>query len=72
MLFDPKPKERREDLFDRDDELNKLRTGLDYPVTLLLGIRRSGKSSLVKVLMSEEKDVIWIYLDLRKYEAMHT
>ncbi|WP_243674847.1 ATP-binding protein [Vulcanisaeta distributa] len=56
-------------MFDRDDELNKLRTGLGYPVTLLLGIRRSGKSSLVKVLMSEEKDVIWIYLDLRKYEG---
>ncbi|MGC8543685.1 MAG: AAA family ATPase [Vulcanisaeta sp.] len=69
MLFDPKPKERREDLFDRDDELNRLRAGLNYPVILLLGIRRSGKSSLVKVLMNEMKDVIWIYLDLRKYEG---
>ncbi|ADY02263.1 ATPase [Vulcanisaeta moutnovskia 768-28] len=69
MLFDPKPKERREDLFDRDDELNRLKAGLNYPVILLLGIRRSGKSSLVKVLMNEMKDVIWIYLDLRKYEG---
>ncbi len=58
MLFDPKPKERREDLFDRDEELRRLRLGLSYPVTLLLGIRRSGKSSLIKVLMNEEKDVI--------------
>ncbi|ADN50604.1 AAA family ATPase [Vulcanisaeta distributa] len=69
MLFDPKPKERREDLFDRDEELRRLRLGLSYPVTLLLGIRRSGKSSLIKVLMNEEKDVIWVYLDLRKYEG---
>ena len=68
MLFDPKPKERREDLFDRDEELRRLRLGLSYPITLLLGIRRSGKSSLVKVLMNEERDIIWIYLDLRKYE----
>ncbi|WP_291765697.1 AAA family ATPase [Caldivirga sp. UBA161] len=69
MLFDPKPKERRRDLFDRDDELNRLKLGLNYPITLLLGIRRSGKSSLIKVLMSEEGDAIWVYLDLRKYEG---
>ena len=37
-------------------------------MTLLLGIRRSGKSSLVKVLMKEEKG-IWIYIDLRKFES---
>ncbi|MGC8607765.1 MAG: AAA family ATPase [Vulcanisaeta sp.] len=70
MLFDPKPKEKREDLFDRDEELSKLRLGLNYPITLLLGIRRSGKSSLIKVLMNEGKNNnIWLYIDLRKYEG---
>ncbi|MGC9227002.1 ATP-binding protein [Caldivirga sp.] len=68
LLFDPKPKEDPRDLFDREEEISKLRTGIKYPLTLLLGIRRSGKSSLIKVLMKEE-DAVWIYLDLRKYEG---
>ncbi|WP_281351098.1 AAA family ATPase [Acidianus brierleyi] len=63
-----KPKEDPKDLFDREEELQKLKNGINYPVSLLLGLRRSGKSSLVKVLMKEE-DAIWIYLDLRKYET---
>jgi hypothetical protein len=39
-------------------------------MALLLGIRRSEKSSIVKVLINEEKrgnKDIWLYLDLRKY-----
>ncbi|AWR96062.1 ATP-binding protein [Acidianus brierleyi] len=68
MLFNPKPKEDPKDLFDREKEIEKLRFGINYPMTLLLGIRRSGKSSLVKVLMKEEKG-IWLYLDLRKFES---
>ncbi|GGP22205.1 hypothetical protein GCM10007981_17330 [Thermocladium modestius] len=48
--------------------MRKLKFGIDYPMTLLLGIRRSGKSSLVKVLAKQE-DAIWIYLDLRKFDT---
>ncbi|MFP3259866.1 MAG: hypothetical protein RXQ22_03060 [Sulfolobus sp.] len=50
--------------------MEKLKFGINYPITLLLGIRRSGKSSIVKVLINEEKrgnKGIWLYLDLRKY-----
>lgn len=69
LLFDPKPKEDPKDLFDREKEMEKLKFGINYPTTLL-GIRRSGKSSIVKVLINEEKrgnKDIWLYLDLRKY-----
>jgi hypothetical protein len=72
LLFDPKPKEDPKDLFDREKEMEKLKFGINYPMTLLLGIRRSGKSSIVKVLMNEEKrgnKDIWLYLDLRKFES---
>ncbi|MEM0013676.1 MAG: ATP-binding protein [Saccharolobus sp.] len=60
--------ERPKDLFDREKEMERLKFGIDYPMTLLLGIRRSGKSSLVKVLTKKERG-IWIYLDLRKFES---
>ena len=49
--------------------MEKLKFGINYPITLLLGIRRSGKSSIVKVLINEEKrgnKDIWLYLDLKK------
>ncbi|WP_236752547.1 hypothetical protein [Acidianus sp. HS-5] len=49
--------------------MEKLKSGINYPMTLLLGIRRSGKSSLVNVLTKEERG-IWIYLDLRKFESL--
>lgn len=68
LLFDPRPKEDPRDLFDREEELKALRSGINYPVTLLLGLRRSGKSSLVKVLMRQE-DALWVYLDMRKFEG---
>ncbi len=52
MLFDLRPKERREDLFDREEELGLLVRGLrDYPIVLVLGPRRVGKTSLIKVSM---------------------
>mgnify|MGYP001770713437 FL=1 len=68
MLFDPRPKEDPKDLFDREREMELLRFGVRYPMTLVLGIRRSGKSSLVKVLAREEGG-LWIYVDLRRFES---
>ncbi|MGC8933497.1 MAG: AAA family ATPase [Candidatus Methanodesulfokora sp.] len=55
MLFDPKPKTSRDVLFDRDkelDELQKLVMG-PCPLILCLGIRRIGKTSLVKTFINE-------------------
>lgn len=67
MLFDIKPKEKREDLFGRGEELNKLLRALrSEPITLLLGIRRIGKTSLLKVCLNELDS--YVYFDLRKLE----
>jgi len=47
MLFDLRPKKRRKDLFDREWELEELKKASEsYPLILLLGIRRIGKTSV--------------------------
>ncbi len=63
-LFDLRPKTRREDLFDRERELELLHRGIErgYPVISVLGIRRIGKTSLLKVLLSE---LSGLYVDMR-------
>lgn len=55
MLFDTAPKERREDLYDREKELNEASEALRLGERLVIvyGIRRIGKSSLVKVILNE-------------------
>jgi AAA+ ATPase superfamily predicted ATPase len=67
-LFDPRPKTSRADLYDREEELRSLREGLRFPITLVLGLRRSGKSSLIRVASAEDEGNIWIYLDMRRFE----
>jgi AAA+ ATPase superfamily predicted ATPase len=63
-LFDLRPKTRREDLFDRERELELLHRGIErgYPVISVLGIRRIGKTSLLKVFLSE---LSGLYVDMR-------
>ncbi|MFA4701937.1 AAA family ATPase [Pyrococcus kukulkanii] len=64
MLFDPRPKTRREELFDREEELEELiEATKKYPLTLLLGIRRIGKSSILRVALNELNG---IYIDARE------
>ena len=66
MLFDPRPKERRSEIFDREGEIKALLNGMkNYPITLLIGIRRVGKSSLLRVALNE-CDEIGLYIDARK------
>jgi AAA+ ATPase superfamily predicted ATPase len=68
MLFDPRPKERREDLFDREKEIEELKESISrQPMTLLLGIRRIGKTSVLKVALNE-LNAPYLYLDLRSLE----
>lgn len=71
MLFDPKPKERRRELFDRDEELRTLerltRTG--SPITLLLGIRRIGKTSVLKTFLNESSKP-HVFIDARKLSEL--
>jgi len=54
-LFDPRPKDRRADLFDRDRELSTLESALRRcePLTLVLGPRRCGKTSVLQVALNE-------------------
>lgn len=65
--FDPFPKHRREDLYDREGELRSL-IGLiekGSPLILLLGLRRSGKTSLLLTALNEWGGPSFI-LDLRE------
>jgi len=64
LLFDLRPKSSRSDLFNREDELRELDRAVSrgYPLTLVLGIRRIGKTSLVKAFLEKHKGV---YIDAR-------
>ncbi|MDK2465138.1 MAG: ATP-binding protein [Candidatus Korarchaeota archaeon] len=56
MLFDPAPKSRREDLFDFEEELETLLEAYRDDLTRMVvisGLRRTGKTSLLKVSLRE-------------------
>ncbi len=59
MLFDPRPKTSRRDLFNREEELalldNAARRG--EPLILVLGIRRVGKTSLLRSFLEEWRGI---------------
>jgi len=63
-LFDLKPKKSKSELFDREKELEELKKAVEkrYPIIAILGIRRIGKTSILKTFLNE---VGGIYLDLR-------
>ncbi|PSN92077.1 hypothetical protein B9Q03_02340 [Candidatus Marsarchaeota G2 archaeon OSP_D] len=62
MLFDPRPKSSRKELFDREKQLEVLDRSVGKPLILVLGIRRIGKSSLLLSFLEEWRGV---YIDLR-------
>ena len=64
MYFDGRPKETREDLYDREEELQTLRSSLSEPIVLLTGVRRIGKTSILKVLLNEV-DIPYALMDVR-------
>lgn len=54
MLLDPKPKSKSVDFFGRDKELKRLLKSLNTnPLTIITGVRRIGKSSLMRVGLKE-------------------
>ena len=71
MLFDVNPKERKEDLYDRERELNEIFDALKRKERLIVivGMRRAGKSSVLRVSLKEAKmphailDVKGIYFE---------
>jgi AAA+ ATPase superfamily predicted ATPase len=65
MLFSIKPKERRDELYDFEKELEELMKGIERsPITIVIGMRRTGKTSLLKVALNEIGNP-YIYLDTR-------
>ena len=71
MLFDPRPKTRREDLFGRDKELRMLTENANLPIVLITGIRRIGKSSILSVFLNEI-DTPSVMLDLRNLQSNYS
>lgn len=67
--FDERPKRSREDLYGREGELSSLLGGIDRgtPLILLLGLRRTGKTSLLLTALSELEHPS-LYLDFRVLE----
>lgn len=69
MLFQDRPVENIQDLYDREKELEALKRSMkERAITLVIGFRRTGKTSLIKVASSDSKLNI-IYIDARKFET---
>jgi len=66
LYFDERPKVRREDLYDREHELEELLNALTSrePLIVLKGIRRLGKTSLMRVALNEA-ELPHVIVDLR-------
>ncbi|AEA12455.1 ATPase [Thermoproteus uzoniensis 768-20] len=67
MYFDPRPKRSREDLYDREAEIEALKA-MRAPMSLVLGLRRAGKSSVILVALSELGHPS-VYVDAREFEG---
>ncbi|QKR00876.1 ATP-binding protein [Metallosphaera tengchongensis] len=65
MLFDERPKTRRQELFDRDIEIEGIKSNVDRPLLVISGIRRIGKTSTLLVALNElGRD--YVLIDCRK------
>lgn len=65
MYFDPRPKTKKEDLFNRDSELQKFCDVLTYAsIIVVTGLRRTGKTSFINVAISET-NYPYAFLDMR-------
>ncbi|WP_069807935.1 AAA family ATPase [Vulcanisaeta thermophila] len=65
MYFDPEPKRRREDFYDYDELLREFQESVrSYKVTLVTGLRRYGKTSLMLTGLNE-LGINYLFLDCR-------
>ncbi len=71
--FDLRPKNSRENLYDRESELNALLESIDRcrPLILLLGLRRTGKTSLLNVALRESRAPS-VIVDCRVFEEKNS
>ncbi len=65
MYFDEAPKDLLKDFYDREDELKLFFEGIKGRAVTIIGIRRIGKSSLVKVGLNISHSP-YLFLDLRQ------
>lgn len=65
MLFSTEPKDSINDLFDREAEIEKLKRSLNERMIVVLGLKRTGKSSLVLSTLNSLK-VNYVFVDVRK------
>lgn len=75
IFFDERPKETRENLYDRDEELSLLQSAISEPIVLLTGIRRIGKTSILKVFLNNINlpyALIDARISLSSYRALYT
>jgi len=68
MIFDLVPKESRRYFFNKEEEIEKIKF-LSSPITLVLGFRRTGKSSVIRKALNE-LSLPYIYIDLRKFKEL--
>jgi hypothetical protein len=65
MYFDPRPKTKKEDLYDREEELKQFSKALSYASLIVItGLRRTGKTSFLNVALAEANHPFAV-LDLR-------
>lgn len=70
MYFSLEPKVKREDLYDREEELKELEDALsNNRIILITGIRRIGKTSLLRVFLEEKKKESnpFVFIDCRSF-----
>ena len=69
-LFLPTPKESKENLYNFEQSLNEILRGLRDPLVRMIvikGLRRTGKSSLLRVALNESK-YSYILIDMREFD----
>ena len=65
MYFDPRPKTKKEDFYDREKELELFSNALPYASLIVItGLRRTGKTSFLNVALAEANQP-YAVLDLR-------
>lgn len=71
MLFDLKPKERRKELFDREEEYSELKRLVDSGLWVaVVGKRMTGKTSLLKTFSNESNGIYVNLLGARGIEDL--
>ncbi len=73
MLFDERPKDNLEDLFGREEEMEQFKNVIELkrPLVVISGLRRMGKTSLLKTMINQNVKYS-IFIDLRNLASKKT